>query len=64
MALAITKTSFIDEQMQAHLSQIDCKFLARPWIAVSEFSDTVLSNMAYLQESSGILDQASMDRFY
>ena len=31
---------------------------------MSEFSDTVLSNIAYLQESSGILDQSSMDRFF
>ena len=50
--------------MQARLSQINCEFLTRPWIAVSEFSDTVLSNIAYLQESSGILDQSSMDRFF
>ena len=50
--------------MQARLSQINCEFLTRPWIAVSEFSDTVLSNIAYLQDSSGILDQSSMDRFF
>ena len=50
--------------MQARLSQINCEFLTRPWIAVSEFSDTVLSNIAYLQESSGILGQSSMDRFF
>ena len=50
--------------MQARLSQINCEFLTRPWISVSEFSDTVLSNIAYLQESSGILDQSSMDKFF
>ena len=50
--------------MQARLSQINCEFLTRPWIAVSEVSDTVLSNIAYLQDSSGILDQSSMDRFF
>lgn len=58
------QTSFSDEQMQAHLSQINCEFLTRPWIAVSEFSDTVLSNMVYLEESSGILDEANMNRFF
>ena len=50
--------------MQARLSQINCEFLTRPWIPVSEFSDTVLSNMSFLQESSRILDQSSMDRFF
>ena len=50
--------------MQACLSQIKCEFLTRSWVAVSEFSDTVLSNMSFLQELSGILDQYSMDRFF
>ena len=50
--------------MQARLSQINCEFVTRPWIPVSEFSDTVLSNMSFSQESSRILDQSSMDRFF
>ena len=58
------QTSFSDKQMEARLSQINCEFLTQPWIAVSEFSDTVLSNMSHLQKSSGILDEASMNRFF
>ena len=50
------QTSFTDEQMQACLSQINCEPLTRPWIAVSDFSD-----MSYLQESSAVLDEASME---
>ena len=50
--------------MQARLSKINCEFLTRPWILVSEFSDNVLSNMLYLQESYRILNQSSMDRFF
>ena len=50
--------------MQARLSEINCEFLTRPWIPGSEFSDPVLSNMSFLEESSRILDQSSMDRFF
>ena len=50
--------------MQARLSKINCEFLTRLWIVVCEFSDTVLSNMLYLQESNRVLNQSSMDRFF
>ena len=50
--------------MQANLSEINCEFIARPWIAVSKFANTVPSNMNYLQESAEISDKTSMNRFF
>ena len=55
---------FTDQQITARLSQMNCEFLTRPNIAISEFADTLLANTQYLEENILVLDGRSMAKFF
>ena len=54
---------FTDQQIGARLSQMNCEFLTRPNIAISEFSHTFLANMEYLEQNISILDEKGMMKY-
>ena len=55
--------SFTDAQLASRICNINCEFITRPWIAVSEFADTMLGNSKYLHENKDFLDSESLEKF-
>ena len=55
--------SFTDDQLAARLGNINCKFITRPWIAVSGFAKTMLANSKYLHENKDLLDSEGVEKF-
>ena len=62
--LAHDASSFSDQQISARLSQMNCEFLTRPNIALSEFAHTLLANIEYLEENASVLDGQGMAKFF
>ena len=57
-------SSFSDQQISARLSQMNCEFLTRPNIALSEFAHTLLTNFEYLEENISVPDGQGMATFF
>ena len=49
--------------MKARINPINCEFITRSWIGVSEFADTMLANSKFLDESKDLLDSESLAKF-
>ena len=45
------------------IGAINCEFITQPWIGVSEFADTMLSNAKFLEESKHLLDSEILAKF-
>ena len=45
------------------IGAITCEFITQPWIGVSEFADTMLSNAKFLEESKHLLDSEILAKF-
>ena len=62
--IAHNEQSFSDEKMKARIiGAINCEFITQPWIGVSEFADTMLSNAKFLEESKHLLDSEILAKF-
>ena len=55
--------SFTDDQLAARINSINCEFITRPRIGVSEFADTMLANSKYLDENKDLLDSQGLEKF-
>ena len=55
--------SFTDDQLAARINSINCEFITRPRIGVSEFADTMLANSKYLDENKDLLDSQALEKF-
>ena len=42
---------------------INCKYVVRPQVAISEFTDTILANAEYLEENMEVLEKDSLQAF-
>ena len=49
--------------MKRRLNTLNCEFLLRSQIGISEFASIVLANMHYLEENAEILDKGSLEAF-
>ena len=45
------------------LNNINCEFYLRPQIVISEFAETVLANLQYVEENLEVLDKESISAF-
>ena len=55
--------SFSNEKMKVRIGAISCEFITQPWIGVSEFADTMVTNGKFLEESKDLLDSESLTKF-
>ena len=55
---------FTDQQIGARLSQMNCVFVMRLNITMSDFAHTLLTNTEYLKENILILDGKGIDKFF
>ena len=62
--MAHDSSSFTNQQITARLTQMNCEFLTKPNIAISEFAGTFLTNIQYVEENISILDEKSMAKFF
>ena len=42
---------------------INCKYVVRPQVAISKFTDTILASAEYLEENMEVLDKDSLQAF-
>ena len=52
-----------DSTLIRRLNRYNCKFFIRPQFAMSEFAETLLQNMEYLENNAEILDITSLNVF-
>lgn len=55
--LAHDADSFNEESFSHRLNTINCEYVVRPQIAISEFSDAVLQNLEYIKENKDFRDR-------
>ena len=49
--------------MAWRINTINCEYVVRPQVAISEFADTVLANAQYLEENMEVLGKDSLQAF-
>ena len=49
--------------MAWRINTINCEYVVRPQVAISEFADTVLANAQYLEENMEVLEKDSLQAF-
>ena len=49
--------------MAWRINTINCEYVVRPQVAISEFADTVLANAQYLEENMEVLRKDSLQAF-
>lgn len=57
------QSSFDARTLSHRLNNINCEFFLRPQIAISEFAETVLINLKYIEEHLDILEKESIYAF-
>ena len=61
--LAHTEKSFVDSTLAKRLETINCEFMLRPHIGVSEFMKTVTENCKYITGNLEIFDVEAIKKF-
>ena len=61
--LAHSEDAFHDATIARRLKTINCEFLLRPHIAISEFSETIIENWKYISNNIEIFDVEAIQKF-
>ena len=61
--LAHNEDSYDDASISRRLNSWNCKFFQHPQIGISEFAETILANVKYLEDNMKILEQKSLTAF-
>ena len=56
--LAYDADNFSDDSFHQRINTINCKYVVRPHVAISEFTDTILANAEYLEENMEVLEDS------
>ena len=55
--------TFTDTKLTAHLKRLNCEFLVRPTVVLSDFADTTLQNINYITTNLENFDITQIRRF-
>ena len=61
--LAHDDNSFDSATLSRRLNNFNCEFYLRPQVAISEFAETIIKNVQYIEENANILDPKSIQGF-